>query len=333
MDKTTQDGIWYQLTPAMDKYNVKASRGWIKKLIIRVCQKLGVTRESLGIFAGARATMYFDGTWSNVRFDAIGHLAEKGTDILFVEKMPIVEVLTEYADKYGVALVNTIGNLTEYGKDLMRAIEASGGHAAILTDYEDYGLLIVASVLRSGVNIPRIGIDEKTLEYFGLSRDALSIRSKGRLKNYDFLDEFDDDVIDKQFVRTRRVELDAVLTAVGSERFWEYIMQKLIELFPKRDYNRAISMPANEILYPETLQKFLVFINSFVEEKILKDEHKKIEDSLSNLKDEMIDVRAKSKEIEEQLQSLVSNNEDMKLMIPKIEELFKALSKIENTKK
>ena len=44
----------------------------------------------------------------------------------------------------------------------------------------------------------------------GLSRDALSIRSKGRLKNNDFLGEFDDDVIDKQFVRTRRVELDAV---------------------------------------------------------------------------------------------------------------------------
>jgi len=59
-------------------------------------------------------------------------------------------------------------------------------------------------------------------------------------------------------------------------------------------------MPANEILYPETLQKFLVFINSFVDE-ILKDEHKKIEDSPSNVKGEMIDVNAKSKEIEEQL--------------------------------
>jgi hypothetical protein len=109
-------------------------------------------------------------------------------------------------------------------------------------------------------------------------------------------------------------------------------MHKLIELFPKRDYNRAISMPANETLYPETLQKFLIFINSFVDE-ILKDEHKKIEDSLSNVRGEMIDVRAKSKEIEVRLQSLVSNNEDMKLMVPKIEELFKALSKIENTRK
>jgi hypothetical protein len=51
------------------------TREWIKKLIKKVCEKLGVTRESLGIFAGARATMYFDGTWSNVRFDAIWELA------------------------------------------------------------------------------------------------------------------------------------------------------------------------------------------------------------------------------------------------------------------
>ena len=111
------------------------------------------------------------------------------------------------------------------------------------------------------MNIPRIGIDEETLRYFGLSREALSISSNGRLKNYSFLDHFDDSVVDKQFVRTRRVELDAVLAAVGSERLWEYIMYKLTGLFPIRDYNRAIAMPANEILYPESVQKFLVFIH------------------------------------------------------------------------
>ncbi|MFZ0514933.1 MAG: hypothetical protein WAM14_25245 [Candidatus Nitrosopolaris sp.] len=56
-------------------------------------------------------------------------------------------------------------------------------------------------------------------------------------------------------------------------------MYKLTDLFQIRDYNRAITMAANEILYPESVQKFLVFIHSFVEEKILKDEHKKIEES------------------------------------------------------
>ena len=107
MDRTTQDGIWYQLTPDMEKYNIKVTRAWIKQLIKKVCTRLGVTRESLGIFAGARATMYFDGNWSSIRFEAIEDLAEKGTDIIFIENMPIVEVLTTYADKYGVALVNT----------------------------------------------------------------------------------------------------------------------------------------------------------------------------------------------------------------------------------
>ena len=235
--------------------------------------------------------MYFDGNWSSVRFEAIEDLAEKGTDIIFIEKMPVVEVLTTYADKYGVALVNTIGNLTEYGKDLMKAIEVSGGHAAILTDYEDYGLLIVASVLDSGVNIPRIGIDEETLRYFKLSREALSISSKGRLKNYSFLDHFDDSVVDKQFVRTRRVELDAVLAAVGSERLWEYIMYKLTNLFPKRNYNRAIAMPANEILYPESVKKIFALFHSYFE-KILKDDRKKIEESLANIEG-MIDIKKK----------------------------------------
>jgi hypothetical protein len=65
-----------------------------------------------------------------------------------------------------------------------------------LTQRNDYGLLIVASVLDSGVNISRIGIDEETLRYFKLSK-ALSISSKGRLKNYSFLDHFDDSVVDK----------------------------------------------------------------------------------------------------------------------------------------
>ncbi len=46
------------------------------------------------------------------------------------------------------------------------------------------------------------------------------------------------------------MEIDAVLEQVGDERLWEYIMGKLIELFPTRDYNRAISMPAVETLYP-----------------------------------------------------------------------------------
>ena len=55
--------------------------------------------------------MYFNGNWTSVSFDSVNRLAEKGTDIVFVEKEGIPEVLTDFADKYGIAMVNTRGHL------------------------------------------------------------------------------------------------------------------------------------------------------------------------------------------------------------------------------
>jgi len=249
----------------------KPSREWVKKLIKKACDDLHVTRESLNIFAGARAVMYFQGNWSSVKFDDVKSLARNGTDILFIEKMGIVEIFTEHADKYGIAIVNTQGLLTEYGKDLMKEAQRQGGHVAILSDYDEHGLLMASKV----PDIPRIGIDDSTFHYFGLSRQVLSIEGQQRLVNYKFLDIFDDKTIDKEFVKKRRVEIDAILEQVGDERLWGYTMEKLIELFPTRDYNRVISMPAVETLYPMMVKRFLGYIN-FVTNKITNDEEIKI---------------------------------------------------------
>src|SRR5215469_11237892 len=207
----------------------KPSREWVKKLIKKACDDLGVTRESLNIFAGARAVMYFQGNWSSVKFDDVKSLARNGTDILFIDKMGVVEIFTEHADKYGIAIVNTQGLLTEYGKDLMKEAQRQGGHVAILSDYDDHGLLMASKV----PDIPRIGIDERTFHYFGLSREVLSIEGQQRLVNYKFLDIFDDKTIDKEFVKKRRVEIDAVLEQVG-DRLWEFIMEELTEAHRRR---------------------------------------------------------------------------------------------------
>ena len=163
-DRWTQDSVWYNFQPVLQKHGINVTRETVKKLIRVVCANLGVTRESLGIFAAARAEMYFDGRWSSVSYNAIEELAGNGTDVIFIEKLDLVEVLSTYADKYGVAMVKTTGYLTEYGKKLVRAADRSGGHVAIITDYDVYGLHIASKV--SG--IPRIGIDEETLNYFGL---------------------------------------------------------------------------------------------------------------------------------------------------------------------
>ncbi len=60
----------------------------------------GVTRESLNKFAGARAVMYFQGNWSSVKFDDVKSLARNGTDILFIEKMGIVDLPITMAIPY-----------------------------------------------------------------------------------------------------------------------------------------------------------------------------------------------------------------------------------------
>jgi hypothetical protein len=317
MMKLTLDGVWYRLLPKFEQNGMeKPSREWVKKLIKKACDDFGVTRESLNIFAGARAVMYFQGNWSSVKFDDVKSLAQKGTDILFIEKMGIVEIFTEHADKYGIAIVNTQGLLTEYGKDLMKEAQRQGGHVAILSDYDDHGLLMASKV----PDIPRIGIDERTFHYFGLSREALSIEGQQRLVNYEFLDIFNNETIDKEFVKKRRVEIDAVLEQVGDERLWEYIIEKLIELFPTRDYNRVISMPAVETLYPRTIQNFFSYIN-FVVNKITNDEETKIKNDLSEVKG-MLDITEKDKEISGNLKNAVSQDNNMKIIESKIAELL-----------
>ena len=230
-DRWTQDSVWYNFQPVLQKHGITVTRKHVKKLIRKVCDALHTTREALGIFAGARATMYFNGEWSSVSFDAIGELAGNGTDVIIIEKMALVQVLSTYADKYGIALVNTTGYFTEYGKKLMRAAESTGGHVIIITDYDMNGLHI-ASKARG---IPRIGIDEETLDYFGLTKaPPLTLSYEPNLKIRDFLSNYEN-VIDRKFLEHSRVEIDAVLAAVGSERFWEYIIHKLKTLFPNRD--------------------------------------------------------------------------------------------------
>ncbi len=92
---------WYRLLPKFEQNGMKKPyREWVKKLIKKVCDDLGVTRESLNKFAGARAVMYFQGNWSSVKFDDVKSLAGNGTDILFIEKMGIVDLPITMAIPY-----------------------------------------------------------------------------------------------------------------------------------------------------------------------------------------------------------------------------------------
>ncbi|MGA7371003.1 MAG: hypothetical protein WBX01_17930 [Nitrososphaeraceae archaeon] len=112
LQKWTQSTVWYLFQPIMEKFGIEVNRDTITGYIGELCKAAGVTRESLGIYAGARAELYFNGTWSSISFGKISKLAEKGTDIICIEKQGVPEVLTEWADKYGIALLNSRGHLT-----------------------------------------------------------------------------------------------------------------------------------------------------------------------------------------------------------------------------
>lgn len=213
----------------MEKLGKKVTREYVKRLVKELCEAAGVTREYLGIFAGVRAELYFNGNWTSVSFDSIKRLAEKGTDIVFVEKEGIPEVLTDWADKYGIAMVNTRGHLTEYGKDLMKAAKESGAHVVIMTDYDATGVKIASE---SPTDMPWIGANDTMLEYFNLDRDRVKIKSEknankdyirslvetGRHKDGRKDERFRD--VDIDFLDEERIELDAILAKVGDESFF-----------------------------------------------------------------------------------------------------------------
>ena len=104
-------------------------------------------REQLGIFASPRAAMYVDGSWHNVDIDKLPSLAKKGTDVVFMEKRGVLEIVKYIGDIYGLAFVNTQGHFAEYPKDLIREIIENGGNVAILTDFDCAGIHIAEKVI------------------------------------------------------------------------------------------------------------------------------------------------------------------------------------------
>jgi hypothetical protein len=116
-------------------------------------------REQLGIFASPRAAMYVDGSWHNVDIDEIPPLAKKGTDVVFMEKRGVLEIVKYIGDIYGFAFVNTQGHFAEYPKDLIREIIKNGGNVAILTDFDCAGIHIAEKVISEVIGEERFIYD------------------------------------------------------------------------------------------------------------------------------------------------------------------------------
>ena len=315
---------WTQSTPyyftrkrLKDKNGPEVSRKYITGKIKEVCLKeFNKTREELGIFAADRAQMYFRGQWYDVGFEEISELKKMGTDLLVIEKENVAGVLGTFGDEYGIALLNSRGFLVDYAVKLS---ELSGGNIAILTDFDDSGLLMAKKVPR----IPRIGIDNETLRYFHLRREDLEepYDEDHRPNHYMKLEELAK--TDRKlkamlaYVKDSRVEIDSALAAVGNEKFWRFVMKKLGE-FPTRNYNRAIEIPKDVI--PKEFEDFLKGIKN-KSNSAAKDQRDEIEAQLEEVKGFIVDIGDKEEGIKEQIREVVSENEDIKALVIDIQKL------------
>jgi hypothetical protein len=205
-DPWTQSTVWYHLReeyllPIEKKFGVimikDNTRKDVTAMINERCEKLegSPRREELGIFASPRATMYVNGQWYRVDIDEIPELAGKGTDVIFIEKQGVVEIIKHLADIYGIAFVNTQGHFADYPRDLVPRIIDNGGNVVILTDFDCAGIHIAERIIADdvyqefldhegnpvtelkegmeyttkfhyGERVKRLGIDLDTLDYF-----------------------------------------------------------------------------------------------------------------------------------------------------------------------
>ena len=331
MKTRSPDTVWYLLLPEMENRNIHVTREYFKTLFKKICDKFGKKRSDIGIITGARAELYFGGRWRSVSFDAIEELAQKGTDIVFIEKEGIIDELKPHADKYGVAMVNSRGYLTEYAHDLIEAAKESGANIIIITDYDLSGINLAS---KCSEDIPWVTMDDNTLEYFGLQKDSTIVVRATNKKLIDRVDEIIDEDerfadLDIDFLRTNRIEINAVIAQVGDLRFWKFVMDKLQELYPTRNYNRAIELPSQDLendetdLYPNGIRKFILYIREHVEFAVEESE-KKIESEQGNVKG-FLEVETQKQKNKDLVMNAIAESKEIKEIDSLVTKLCKSL--------
>jgi hypothetical protein len=114
-------------------------------------------------------------------------------------------------------------------------------------------------------NFLRIGIDFYTLEDLGISNKLEELEEIYTPENHiTYLQNEHPEIENLEYLKEKRVEINAVTRYVGTERFWKWIISKLEESFPNRNYNRAIYIPTASDFRPVELTE----LGKIVDKKI-----------------------------------------------------------------
>ena len=285
----------------------------------------GFKRHELGINAAERAQLYSDNQVFGVTFGELEELMKKGTDLLIIEKESIANALMDYANKMGVAILNTRGFLTEYAEELAELARENRCNVAVLTDWDSSGLVIASKLPK----VYRIGIDEKTLEKLELSKEVIEERvqqKKKKDKHLPKLKKLSQEQIPKPYskeewnrmiryvegnkeknIPRKRIEINSVTTAIGFEKFWDFVRDEFESIFPDRDYNRSIKVP--EYVMPEDFEIFKENVTKYITEFQKPIKEGWMERLRNGTHKGLLDVDLYKKLIEEELRKFVKKDE------------------------
>lgn len=189
----------------------------------------------------------------------------RGTDVIIIEKAALCNLLAPLAAKAGIALIDTKGYVVQYAKKLSDLALKYDGHVAMISDWDSDGLLMALNVYdKVSKDIYRVGIDWETSDELKqmypelseeLALDKLQEEYKPgnsykKLEKLPFYGKEERRIYYENLWRLQkwRIEIDSIQRAVGYQKLWAFILKKLEQKFPERNYNRAIDF---EAIFPD----------------------------------------------------------------------------------
>jgi hypothetical protein len=292
----------------------------ITEYIEQVCDEMKITREDCGIYAADRAQLYFRGKTYDIGFDDLEELAQKGVDMLIIEKEGGAEQLAPLAAKKGIALLNARGFLVNYAIRLAEIASKYGCNIAILSDFDIYGLTICSKI----PGVYRIGISFETLRYFNLNLEDVEEEYDAPSFDMDFSKFVTEEEL--EYLKTKRIEIDSVMIVVNdNQKFCDYILNELEEQFPTRDYKRAIDIP--EYVVPTPFEKLNDMVK-ILSTRLTRDKRKEISSKYHDYEGFIDDVDEEEKANSEELKSVIEKDKQvMEPLLNKIQDLINEYGK------
>ena len=184
--------------------------------------------------------------------------------------------------------------------------------------------------------VPRIGIDEETLDDLNIlnrQQDLEEYYSPNPSHKKTVEENFDVDFldVDLDYLSDKRIEINAVMKEVGRERFWQWIVSKLEDLFGEDlSYIRAVDIPEAREFVPHELRTLNILIIDKIND-ILKPEREAKYNELSHydatVEGIIEDITDYEEEIREKFQDIVNDRADMEAISEDIKKLIKKHSK------